>query len=123
MNNKLILQIGKRVMIIVLLLSGIFAFAFKEPKAIILGLVFGSIISLLSLKLIDNTISKAVKMSPSKATGYTIAHYLARYIIYFIVLLVAAAADYLNLLSTLGGLFTVKFVIIFSSIFDKNFQR
>ena len=123
MNNKLILNIGKRVTILVLLLSGIFAFGFKEPKPIILGLVFGSIISILSLKLMDNTISKAVKMSPSKATGYTIAHYFARYIIYFVVLVVAALADYLNLLSTVGGLFTAKFVIILSSIFDKNFQR
>lgn len=123
MNNDLILNIGKRVMILVLLLSGVFAFAFKEPRPIILGLIFGSIISILSLKLIDNTITKAVKMTPSKATGYTIAHYMARYIIYFIVLLVAAVADYLNLFSTIGGLFTVKFVIIISTIIDKNFQR
>ena len=123
MNNDLILNIGKRVMVLVLLLSGVFAFAFKEPRPIILGLIFGSIISILSLKLIDNTITKAVKMTPSKATGYTIAHYMARYIIYFIVLLVAAVADYLNLFSTIGGLFTVKFVIIISTIIDKNFQR
>lgn len=120
MNNKLILNIGKRVMILVLLLSGIFAFGFKEPKPIILGLIFGSIISILSLKLMDNTISKAVRMSPGRARGYTIAHYFARYLIYFFVLLVAAIADYLNLFSTIGGLLTVKFVILLSNIFDKK---
>lgn len=123
MNNDLILNIGKRVMILVLLVSGVFAFAFKEPRPIILGLTFGSIISILSLKLIDNTISKAVNMAPMKARGYTITHYFARYMIYFVVILVAAKADYLNLLATIGGLLTVKFVIIFSNIFDKNFHR
>lgn len=123
MNNDLIFNIGKRVIILVLLISGIFALVFPEPKAIILGLIFGSIISILSLKLIDNTISKAVKMPPGRARGHSITHYFARYIIYFFVLLVAAKAEYLNLLSTIGGLLTVKFVIIFSTIFDKNFHR
>lgn len=123
MNNDLIFVIGKRVMILVLLLSGIFAFGFQDPKPIILGLIFGSIISILNLKLIDNTISKAIKMSPPRARGYTIAHYFARYLIYFFVILVAALAEYLNLFSTIVGLLTVKFVILFSNIFDKNFHR
>lgn len=123
MNNKLIFKISKRVVALVLLASGIFAFAFKEPKPIILGLVFGSLISILSLKLLDNTINKAVNMPPGKATAFSTLHYFARYIIYFIVLLVAAKAEYLNLLSALVGLLSVKFVIIFSNIFDKNFHR
>lgn len=123
MNKDLVFNIGKRVMILVLLLSGIFAFLFKEPKPIILGLIFGSLISILSLKLMDNTISKAINMSPGKASGYTIAHYFARYIIYLIVLLVATKAEYLNLLSTLGGLLTVKFVIITAAALDKDFLK
>lgn len=123
MNNDLIINIGKRVVILVLLLSGIFIFAFGEAKAIVLGLIFGSIISILSLKLLDNTIIKATNMSPSRATAYSTFHYFIRYIIYFVVLLVAAKAEYLNLLSTLGGLLTVKFVIIASTVFDKNFHR
>lgn len=110
-------------MILVLLISGISAYVFKEPKPIILGLVFGSIISILSFKLMDNTITKAVNMPPGKATGYTVTHYFARYIIYFFVILVAAKAEYLNLLSTIGGLSAVKFIIIASAIFDKNFLR
>lgn len=123
MNNKLIFKIAKRAIILVLLIVGIFAFIFKDPKPIALGLIFGTLISILNFKLLDNTISRAVTMPPNRATSYTVAHYFARYIIYFIVLLVAAKADYLNLIATIGGLFTVKFVILVSNIFDKNFTH
>lgn len=123
MNNDLIFKIGKRVIVLVALISLIFVIFIKEPKPIILGLIFGAIISILAFKLLDNTINKAVKMPPNRATAYSTAHYFARYAIYFFVLLVAAKAEYLSLISTIGGLLTVKFVIIISTIFDKNFHR
>lgn len=122
MNNKLVFKIAKRTIILVLLIGGILSFVFSDPKPIVLGLLFGSIISMLNLKLLDNTITKAVTMSSNRATAYTIAHYFARYIIYFIVIIVAAKADYLNLISTIAGLFIVKFVIMGSNIFDKHFN-
>lgn len=123
LNNKLIFKIGKRAIISVLLLIGVSAFAFKDPQPIAMGLIFGTLISILNFKLLDNTITKAVNMPPNRATSYTIAHYFARYIIYFIVLIVAAKADYINLLSTILGLFIVKFVILGSNIFDNDFLR
>jgi nicotinamide riboside transporter PnuC len=123
LNNKLVFKIAKRTIILVLLIVGMFAFMFKEPKPIAMGLIFGALISVLNFKLLDNTITKALKMPPNRATSFTIAHYFARYIIYFTVLLVAAKADYLNLISTIAGLFTVKFVILGSNIFDKNFTQ
>ena len=121
MNNKLVFKVAKRAIILLILIVGIFAFIFKNPRPIIMGMVFGTIISLLNFKLLDNTISKAVKMTPTRATGFTISHYFARYIIYFVVLIVAAKADYLNLISTIAGLFIVKFVILGSNILDKDF--
>lgn len=121
MNNKLVFKIAKRTIVLVLLIGGILSFVFSDPKPIVLGLLFGSIISMLNLKLLDNTITKAVQMPSNRAMIYSISHYFARYIIYFIVLIVAAKADYLNLIATIGGLFIVKFVIIGSNIFDKHF--
>lgn len=123
MNNKLVFKIARRTVLLVLLIVGIFAFVFKDPRPIAMGLIFGSLISIVNFKLLENTISKAVKMPPNRATSYTIAHYFARYIIYFVVLLVGARADYLNLISTIGGLFSVKFVILTSNILDKNFTK
>ena len=123
MNNDVIIKIGKRVAILVLFISIIFLFIFQKPKPIILGLIFGSIISILSLKLIDNIINKAVRMTPRRASGYTMGHLYARYLIYGTVLIIGEKADYLNFLSTAFGLLTVKIVIVFSNIFDKNFHK
>lgn len=123
MNNDLVFKVVKRTAIISLLIIGITAFVFKEPKPIILGYIFGAIISILGFKLLHNTINKAVEMTPGKATAYSTAHYMVRYFIYFIVLGVAALADYLNFPAAILGLLMVKFVILGSGIFDKDFQR
>lgn len=121
MNNKLVFKVAKRAIILVLLIVGIFAFIFNDPEPIIMGIIFGTLISILNFKLLDNTINKAVRMPPNRATAFTISHYFARYIIYFIVMMIASKADYLNLISTIAGLFIVKFVILGSNIVDKNF--
>ncbi|WMM24243.1 ATP synthase subunit I [Tissierella sp. MB52-C2] len=123
MNNDIVFKVTKRVAIISLLIIGISFFLFKEPKPIIYGYIFGAIISILGFKLLNNTINKAVDMTPGKATAYSTVHYMLRYLIYFIVLAVAALADYLNFPAAILGLLSVKFIIIGSAIFDKDFQR
>jgi len=123
MNNDLVFKVGKRVSIISLFIIGISAFVFKDPKSIITGYAFGAIISVLGFKLLDNTINKAVEMTPSRASGYSMVHYFLRYIIYFIVLGVAALADYMNFPATILGLIMVKIVIMLSGTFDKDFYR
>lgn len=123
MNNDIVFKVTKRVAIISLLIIGISFFLFKEPKPIIYGYIFGAIISILGFKLLNNTINKAVGMTPGKATAYSTVHYMLRYLIYFIVLAVAALADYLNFPAAILGLLSVKFIIIGSAVFDKDFQR
>ena len=123
MNNDLVFKVTKRVSIISLLIIGSIAFIFKNSKPIILGYVFGAIISILGFKLLHNTINKAVEMSPGKAAAYSTVHYILRYLIYFIVLSVAAIADYLNFPAAILGLLMVKIVILGSGIFDKDFQK
>lgn len=123
MNNHLVFKVVKRTSIISLFIIGIAAFVFKNPKPIVLGYIFGTIISILGFKLLHNTINKAVDMPPGKATAYSTVHYMLRYFIYFIVLGVAALADYLNFPAAILGLLMVKFVILGSGVFDKDFQR
>ena len=123
MNNKLVFKIAKRAGIIVLLIVGIFAFISKDPKPIAMGIIFGALISVLNFKLLDNTVSKAMKMGRNRATGYTMVHYLARLVLYFTVLIIATKADYLNLIATIGGLFIVKVTIVGSNILDKDFTK
>ncbi|HLS53934.1 MAG TPA: ATP synthase subunit I [Tissierellaceae bacterium] len=121
MNDDLIFKIYKRTSIISLLIMGFSFFIFKQPKPIVLGYLFGVLISMLGFKLLDITINKAVKMNPKRAQAYTTFHYFLRYLIYFIVLSISAIANYLNFLATALGLLMIKFVIIGSTIFDKKF--
>lgn len=122
MNNDIIIKIYKRVFVISLFIIGLSLILFSEPYPIVLGYVFGVIISMVMLRLLDATINRAIKMSPAKASGYSMLHYFLRYLIYFIVLVVAAIADYLNFPSTVVGLLMVKLVIFLSTVFDKNFK-
>jgi len=122
-NNDLILTIYKRVAVVSLLVVVISYLLFSNSKPIILGYIFGTIISMLGLKLIDNTVSKSVKMSPAQANRYTVFHYFLRYLIYFIVLFVAAVADYLNVIAAVLGLMIIKLVIIISTVLDKDFMK
>lgn len=122
MNNDIIIKIFKRVLVISLFIIGISLILFKDSYSIILGYIFGIIISMLTFKLLDSTINKAIRMTPAKASSYSMLHYFLRYLIYFIVLGVAAIADYLNFPATVLGLLMVKFAIFISTIFDKNFK-
>jgi hypothetical protein len=123
MNNDLVFKILKKTVIFSFFVIGFSMFLFKNPKSIIYGYIFGALISMLGFKLLNNTINKSVLMKPSRASRYSTLHYVLRYIIYFIVLLVSVIADYLNFPATILGLTAVKFVIIFSAILDYNSKK
>ena len=123
MNNDLVFKILKKTVIFSFFVIGFSMFLFKNPKPIIYGYMFGALISMLGFKLLNNTINKSVLMKPSRASRYSTLHYVLRYIIYFIVLLVSAIANYLNFPATIFGLMAVKFVIIFSAILDYNSKK
>ncbi|GMG95546.1 ATP synthase subunit I [Tepidimicrobium xylanilyticum] len=122
MNDDLIIDVAKRIGILSLIIIGTIFIFFPNPKPIILGYFFGTIISIISFKLMGNTINKAVKRPPRQATSYAVFHYMLRFIIYAIVLIIASKADYLNFFATAIGLTMVKNTIVLSTIFDKNFK-
>lgn len=122
MNDDLILNVSKRVGIFSLVIIVFMAILSSNPKPIILGYIFGTLISLISFKLMGNTMNKAVKKTPSRAITYTASHYVLRMTIYGFVLFVSVKADYLNIISTFIGLIMVKNTIVLSTIFDKNFK-
>lgn len=123
MNNDIILRIYKKTLIYSFFIIGFSFFIFKNPKPVVLGYVFGLIIGMLSLKLLDSTINNAVKMTPKRASRYTTKHYVFRSLIYIMVLTIAIAADYLSFPAAILGLLMVKFTIMFSNAVDKNFTK
>lgn len=123
MNKDIIMKVYKRTLIISFIIMGFMFFIFKNPKPIVLGFIFGLVISMVSFKLLDVTINNAVDMTPRRAQRYTFIHYTLRSLIYLIVLTVTIVADYLNFPAAVLGILMVKFTIIFSNIVDKNFTQ
>ncbi|MBZ2174922.1 ATP synthase subunit I [Schnuerera sp. xch1] len=122
-DKNLSYVIIKKTIVYSLIIIGIIFLGFKNYKPLILGFVFGTTISILGFKLLENTINNSIKMSPDRAYRYTIFHYFVRYLIYGIVLIVAAIANYLSFVTTAIGLFMIKIVIITYTIYDSFFKR
>lgn len=123
MNNDLVFRIFKRTLIFSLFIILLFFLVFKQAKPYISGYIFGVLISMAAFKLLHNSVNKSVTMTPNRAKSYANFQYLIRFLIYGIVLIVAAKADYLNFMTTFLGLIMVKLVIVSASIFDKDFLR
>ena len=117
-DENIVFTIIKRTVVLSLIIIGIMFIGIKEPKYYVLGFIFGTGISILSFKLLENTINKAVTMEPSKATSYSTFNYFIRYFIYFIVIVVSGIADYLSLITAVLGLLMIKIVIITSTFYD-----
>lgn len=99
--------------------------AFLEDKmGMLLGLVFGTAISILNFLELGKTLEKAVKMNPGKAQTYTTSRYFLRYLISAIVIFVSIKADYINVLGTIAGFLSIKFVIFATNLFnDKRYFK
>ena len=123
LNKDLLVKINKFVLLLSLFIIGFLALLFKESKHLIMGYIFGALISILSLHLMNDSVNRFVTMKPNKAKGYAFASYFIRQLIYAVVLIVSAMADYLNLLTAVLGLFMVKISIVLLYILDKDFNR
>ena len=80
----------------------------SNKKSFTMGLLFGLIFSILKLFLMKNTIEKAVTMPEGKAQKYMNAHYLIRYVLTGIVLVVAALEPSIDILGVFLGLLSMK---------------
>lgn len=118
LQDEKIKMIIKRAIALSLVIVGILFITIKEGKPYALGMIFGSSISILTFILMGLSIEKAVQMDPKKAYGYSVGNYFLRYFIYFIVLTIAALAEYLSFVTTALGLFIIKVVILSSAIYD-----
>ncbi|MBS4536446.1 ATP synthase subunit I [Clostridium sp. D2Q-14] len=111
-------KIIRRVVILIIILSGIILITIPEPKEYVLGLIFGGIINLLNFRLMSITLEKSLNMPQGKIMPYILANYMIRYLIYGIVLTIAALADYLNFLMVIIGFFMVKVIILLDTFYD-----
>ncbi|EOC99453.1 ATP synthase subunit I [Caldisalinibacter kiritimatiensis] len=112
------IKVTKRVLSVTLVLIGAFLIGFKDPLPYVYGIIFGVVINILNFRLMSLTLEKSVKMPKHKIMPYVLGNYMARYIIYGVVLTVGAIANYLNFYTVILGLFMVKIVILSDTFFD-----
>lgn len=103
----------------VILIIG-FVIFMKNPRPMVYGLVFGTIINMLNFRLLALTLEKSVTMPPSKAQVYVGSRYFVRYIIKGIVLFIGIKADYLNVIGVIIGLVVIKILIITMNLFNNK---
>lgn len=120
MNRDLLSKISKTVFMLSFLIVGLMALFFKESKPLVMGYIFGTIISILSLYLIYDSINKFLAMEPVRAKRNARRSYFFRFLIYAAVLIVSALADYLSIFTAFLGLTMVKNSILLLNYTDKS---
>ena len=105
-----------------LILLGL-AITFNINKPMVLGLIFGTVIAILNLRLLAITVSKTVSMPYTKAQIYSSSQYLIRMAIIAVVLFVSAKAPHLNIVGTAIGLLSTKFVILAQKLLIQKVKR
>lgn len=121
---KLIKDIIKLDVIVLLIVAGISAIIFENKLEILKGFLFGGLIGILMFVLLARTMQKASGMHPINARKYATKQYFLRMIIYALVIFIGLKADYLNSVSVIVGLLSIKFVIYFKEVFcNKEFIR
>ncbi|MCD5413507.1 MAG: ATP synthase subunit I [Clostridiales bacterium] len=95
-------------------------FFLKAPMPIIVGLLFGAIMAILNFRLLYLALNKAVNLPPHKAQVYASSKYFMRYLVTGIVLFVSIRAEHINVLGTIFGLLSIKFVILKTELLNSK---
>lgn len=115
---ELQLKIFKHTIILMVVLALILSIFIHPPLPMALGLVFGTLISMLNFRALALTLEKAVTMDPRRAQIYASSRYFIRFMTTGIVLFISIKANYLNVLGTIIGLFLIKIVILATNLFN-----
>lgn len=117
--KRLILQ-----MVGISVLAGIIGLFFVgEPLVWVKGLAFGTIFSILRLRLMDLSVKKSVKMPPKKAQNYAMSQYMLRYMLTAVILFIAALEPSISMIGTIIGLLTVKGSVYLTLLTEKKTNK
>lgn len=126
MDNKLQYEINyvtKGVIVYSLIVMILLLTTSTFSKPIMLGVVFGAIISVLNFRLLAITLQKSLTMPVSRAQIYSGTQYMMRMTITGVVLLVSIKSPNLNMIGTVIGLLGPKFVILAKTLLIDKLKR
>lgn len=117
-TRELRLKIYKYTVLLACVIAVVSIFFTKDFFSFVSGLFFGTAIAILNFTLLAKTIEKSIYLPPEKAKVYASSRYFIRYTIYGAVLYISVIADYINVIGTIAGILTIKFVVYVLHLFD-----
>lgn len=118
LGENYVSTIIKRSIVLIAIGCIICLFLFDNPVPYASGLALGGLANMLAFKLLEMSTKRAVNMPEGKAKTHATLNYFIRYVIYGIVLVIAAKVEQIEFITAIIGLFVVKIVIITDSIYD-----
>lgn len=104
---------------IIVLAFGIGIFLIPDIAAYGKGLALGGIFSILKLKLMEVTFSKALSKPPGAAKNYATFHYFLRYLLSILVLVIGALEPSINLVGVIIALISMKIAAYWQGYLEK----
>lgn len=102
-NSMMLTMIG-----FTLIVYALGIFFVTDLMAWTIGVVLGLVIAILKLRVMTLTITKALEMPENKAKSYTQKHYMLRYLLTGVVLVIAVLTPGINTVGVFVGLLSMK---------------
>ncbi len=114
-------QLAWKIAAICLLIFAAGAF-FADPLSWGLGCLLGGGFTLLRLRMMQSSIEKSVQMDAKRASRYAKAQYILRYFLSAAVLAASAILPWLNPISTVLAMISLKAATYIQGVLDKKFR-
>jgi ATP synthase I subunit len=112
------IKIFKNTIVFAAIAAVVMTIFIKPVMPLLVGLLFGTLISMLNFRALALTLEKAVKLPPAKAQVYAGSRYFIRFLTNGIVIFVSIKADYISIIGTIIGLIIIKLVILKTNLFN-----
>ena len=89
----------------------------------IVGIVLGTIASLIKVYMLERTLDKAVDMDPKNANNYTRANYTMRLVVSVVIVVLACLVEQINVVGVLIGLLLVQPAAYITNFITSNKEK
>ncbi len=117
-NKSIVVDMSVKVVIIIGIsfLIGLF---FLNPWAYAKGLALGGLFTILKIKLMHTTFSKAIKKQSVAAIRYAKLHYALRYFLTLVVIVIGALDPSIHIIGVIVGLISLKLAAYWQGLMEK----
>ena len=89
----------------------------------IVGIILGTVASLVKVYMLERTLDKAVDMDSKNANNYTRANYTMRLVVSVVIVVLACLVEQINVVEVLIGLFLVKPAAYITNFITANKEK